>query len=386
MSPDGPITDPDAPGAGPAWSGRALDRRSFLRSAGLLGGAFGLAGIAAACGSSSSSNSTATTTGGTTAGTTPATTATTAGGSASTGGATVGAGKTIAVSLNVANAYAAYVAQGVLEATKGTGYKFRAVVNNADASTELTNIENLISSGIAGLVILPVNADTAAKGAQLCADKGIAYGNALWPGKSSADKYFTGVSFVDSTKGGQLIGEYLKAHGKPGPTIVVQGILGQGFSEFIDKGLNAAIAGSGFDVVVRQQGFYSRTMATNIVQTGLAAHPTTTAIVTYAASMSDGVAQFLKSRKLTHITHIASDCDEELTMWLKTPYCNATRYYSAAQSGLLAAKAVRAKLEGGTPVFLNLLTEEMVTGATIDATKASDPFDYPAFAKQTASL
>jgi ribose transport system substrate-binding protein len=389
MSPDGPITDLDALVAGPDWSGRALDRRTFLRSAGILGGAFGLAGIAAACGSSSSSNSTATTaatTAGTTAGTSAATTATTAGDSTSSGASSIGAGKTIAVSLNVANAYAAYVAQGVLEATKGTEYKFRTVINNADASTELTNIENLISSGIAGLVILPVNADTAAKGAQLCAAKGIAYGNALWPGKSSADKYFTGVAFVDSTKGGQLIGEYLKAHAKPGPTIVVQGILGQGFSEFIDKGLNSAIAGSGFDVVVRQQGFYSRTMATNIVQTGLAAHPSTTAIVTYAASMSDGVAQFLKSRKLTHITHVASDCDEELTMWLKTPYCNATRYYSAAQSGLLAAKAVRAKLEGGTPIFLNLLTEEMVTGATIDQVTAADPFDYPAFASQTASL
>lgn len=297
-----------------------------------------------------------------------------------------GSGKTIAVSLNVANAYASYVAEGVYEALRGTGYKVRTVVNNADASTELSNIEDLISSGISGLVILPVNAQTAAKGAQLCFDRGIGYGNALWPGKSAADKYFTGVAFVDSTRGGVLIGEFLKAHAKPGKMIVVQGILGQGFSEFIDKGLDETIARTAFDVVVRQQGFYSGTTASNIVETGLQAHPDVTAIVTYSASMSDGVASLLKSKHLTHITHVASDCDETLVKWLKTPYCTATRYYSAAESGLVAARAVRAKLEGGKPRFLNRLTEEMATGATIDSVRAADPFDYPKFASKVASL
>jgi ribose transport system substrate-binding protein len=358
----------------PDWNGRLLDRRTFLRNTGILGGALGLAGVAAACGSSSKSSTS------TTAATGSSAT------SGTTAGATPGKGKTIAVVLNVANAYAAYVAQGVLETTAAAGYGFRSVVNNADAGTELTNIENLLSAGIAGLVILPVNADTAAKGAQLCYQKGVAYGNALWPGKSSADKYFTGVAYVDSTKGGTLIGEYLKAHAKPGKVIVVQGILGQGFSEFIDKGLDASLAGTGFSVAVRQQGFYDRTKATNIVQTGLAAHPDATCIVTYSASMSDGVAQYLKSKNITSITHVASDCDEELVTWLKTPYCNATRYYSAAQSGLLAAKAVRAKLEGGTPTFLNNLTEEIATGSNIDAIRAADPFDYPQFASQTSSL
>jgi ribose transport system substrate-binding protein len=119
-------------------------------------------------------------------------------------------------------------------------------------------------------------------------------------------------------------------------------------------------------VAVRQPGDFSRTMATDIVETGLQAHPTTTGIVTYSASMSDGVAAYLKSKSITKITHVASDCDTELVGWLKTPYCAATRYYPAAQSGLLVAKSVRAKLEGGSPVFRNDLTEVIATGATID--------------------
>lgn len=351
---------------------RRLDRRDFLRNAGFASGALALGGVLAACGGSSSSASTST--------------STTAGASGSSTTSGVGAGKTIAIALNVANAYASYVAQGVMEALAGTTYKTQIVVNNANASTELTNIENLISAGIAGLVILPVNAQTSAKGAQLCAARGIPYGNALWPGPSTADQYFTGVAYVDDVKAGHMIGQYLKAHARPGPLIVVQGILGQGFSKPIDTGLDAELKGSGFSVVVRQQGFYTRTKATNIVQTGLQANPDVTGIVTYAASMSDGVAQYLKSQQRTDLTHVASDCDEELVSWLKTPYCNATRYYSAAQSGLLVTKAVLAKLEGHKPTFKNVLSEQMATGATIDKVVAADPFDYPKFAAQTANV
>lgn len=350
-----------------------LPRREFLRNMSIAGGAVALGGLLAACGSSTKS---------------AAGTATSIGSSGSATGASssVGAGKTIGIALNVANAYAAYVAQGVLKALSGTKYQTHIVVNNADASTELSNIENLISAGISGLVILPTNVQTSAKGAQLCQAKGIPYGNALWPGPSSADKYFTSVAYVDDTQGGHMIGQYLKAHAKPGPLIVVEGILGQGFSEPIDAGLDAELKGSGFSVAVRQPGFFDRTKATNIVETGLQAHPDVTGIVTYSASMSDGVAQYLKSQNRTDLTHVASDCDQELVTWLKTPYCNATRYYSAAQSGLVVAKAVRAKLEGGSFAFKNVLNEVMATGASIDQVTGSDPFDYPQYASQTANF
>lgn len=349
-----------------------LARRAFLRNMSAVGGAVALGGVLAACGSSSSSSS------GTSA-------ATTGAAGAATASSKVGSGKTIGIALNVSNAYAAYVAQGVMKALEGTSYKTHIVVNNADASTELSNIENLISLGISGLVILPTNVDTSAKGAQLCNQHGIPYGNALWPGKSSADKYFTGVAYVDDTKAGTMIGQYLKAHARPGPLIVVQGILGQGFSEPIDAGLNAELKGTGFRVAVRQPGNFDRTQASNIVETGLQAHPDVTGIVCYSASMADGVAQYLKSKNITNVTHIGSDCDQEQVTWLKTPYLSAARYYSAAQTGLLVAKAVRAKLEGGSPIFLNNVTEQMVTGTTIDQVATSDPYDYPQYASQTSS-
>ncbi|MHB1486842.1 MAG: sugar ABC transporter substrate-binding protein [Acidimicrobiales bacterium] len=343
-----------------------IGRRQLLQGVGAMGGLLGLGGLLSACGGSSASSS-STTSGSTTSG-------------------SAGKGGVIGISLNVNNAYANYVAEAVEYAFRGTPYTFKGVVNNADAATELSNIESLIAAGIKGLVILPVNANTAAKGAELCHNAGIFYGNALWPGASSADKYFTAVADVNSVLGGQLIGNWLKANATPGKMIVVEGILGQGFSGHIDKGLNQALQGTNFQVVVRQQGFYSPATATSIVETGLQAHPDVNTIVTYSASMSDGVAAFLKSKGITNITHVASDCDETLVTYFGTPYLKATRYYSAAQTGLVAASAVKAALEGKPHSFKYPIKELMATEANIHQVVASDPFDYPQYQSAVSSF
>lgn len=337
---------------------RGFDRRDFLKGTGALFGALGIGGVLAACGGGSSGSSS----------------------SGGAGGGTAGEGKTIGISLNGVNAYSGYVAEGVAKEIEGTGYKLVGIQNNFDSSTELGNIQNLLSQGIDALVVLPTDATTIAKAAQLCQQQDVAVGNALWPGKSDADQYFTGVASLDSVEGGKLIGEWLKENGTPGDTIVVQGIVGQGFSERIDEGLDAALAGSGFNVVVREQGFFARDQATKIVESGLQAHPDVTTIVAYSASMSDGIASYLKSKNIETITHVSSDGDDELFTWLGTPYLASDRYYSAAETGVLAAKAVRAKMEGGSPTFEGPVTQKMVTGDDYKAEITSVPYRYEQFA------
>lgn len=341
-----------------------MSRRSLLRSGLVLAGGVGAAGALAACGNS----------------------ATTADASGTSGGALVGSGKTIALSLNGNNAYTSYVTEGVLKALEGTGYKFIGVQNNFDSSGELGNIQNLLSQGIAGLVVVPTDATTIAKAAQIANKQGVIVGSALWPGPSDADKYFAGVADLDDTAGGKMIGAWLVKNAKPGKTVVVQGQLGQGFTEPLDAGLNAAIAGSGFDVVVREQGFFDRDKATQIVESALQAHPDITAIVSYSASMSDGIAAYLKSIGRTDITHIGDDGDKELFTWLGTPYLHAVRYYSAAQTGLLAAQAVRAKLEGGSPTFRGAVYQAMITKQTAAGAIAKVPYSYPQYAAQAAKI
>ena len=354
-------------------AGSHFGRRDFLRGSGALAGLFAAGGLVAACGSSGSSSSGPT-------GSSSATGSTASSSSAGGGGGSIGAGKTIGISLNGINAYSGYVAEGVLKALAGTKYKVIGVQNNFDSKTELSNIQNLLTQGIKALIVLPADATAIGKAAQLCQQQGVAVGNTLWPGKSDADKYYTSIANLDSVQGGRLIGEYLKKTAKPGKIIVVQGILGQGFSERIDQGLDATLKGSGFTVAVRQQGFFDRNKATNIVESGLQAHPDTTAIVAYSASMSDGIASYLKSKKITNITHVSSDGDDEMFTYLGTPYLSASRFYSDAQTGLVVTQAVRAKLEGGKATFDNPISQLIVTKANAAATTAKNPYRYKQFA------
>ncbi|MCW2766068.1 MAG: hypothetical protein JWO11_2027 [Nocardioides sp.] len=334
-----------------------LDRRGFLRYSSLAVGAVAAGGLLAACGSDKGASP-----------------------SSSSGAGEIGAGKTIAISLNGVNAYSGYVAEGVLKELDGTAYEFAGVQNNFDSSTELGNVQNLLSQGIAGLVVLPADSTTIARAAQLAGQQDVAVGNALWPGQGEADKYFAGVASLDSVEGGRMIGQWLLDNAEPGKVIVVQGIVGQGFSELIDEGLDGVLGGSGFEVVVRDQGFFARDTATKIVESGLQAHPDVTAIVAYSASMSNGIASYLKSNAIENITHVSSDADDELFDWLGTPYLAATRYYSAAQTGVIAARAVRAVLEGGTPQFEGTVDQEIVTKENAAAAIAKNPYRYAEFA------
>ena len=356
--------------------GQQLNRRQFLRSSAMVGGALLTGGLLEAC----SSGPTATST-------------TASSGHNGSSNANVGKGKTIGLAVNGNVPYTQYVATGVKEALKGTAYQLKITQADFNVETQLNNIESMLSTGIAGLVILAVSDAAANEGAAKAAAQGIPVANTLWPGanypgQAAADKDYVAVAYVDSYKGGQLIGEFLKAHAKPGPTVVVQGIVGQGFSEVIDQGLNASLAGSGFDIVVRQQGFFSRTTAISIVQSALQAHPNVTTIVDYAAAMGDGIASYLQSRGIKHITHVTSDGDLEMVhKWLGTPYLAADRYYSAAQTGLLATVGLRQKLETGSAgPFVRDCFQGIATKANIASFEAAHPLVYQQYLSQVASL
>ncbi|GAA0292567.1 hypothetical protein GCM10009528_06820 [Kineococcus aurantiacus] len=292
----------------------------------------------------------------------------------------------IGVSLNGNNAYSSYVAEGVYKALDGTGYTATGVQNNFSSATELSNVQNLLAQGIEGLVVLPADATTLAKAAQLCVQQDVPVGNALWPGQGEGAGDFAGKATLDSVEGGRMIGEWLKANAEPGPVVVVQGIVGQGFSEKIDQGLDESLRGSGFSVVVREQGFFARDKATQIVQTALQAHPDVTAIVAYSASMSNGIAAFLEGRGTTTITHVSSDADDEMITWLQTPYLAASRYYSAAQTGVVAAQAVLAAIAGTTSSASDAIDQTMVTRENIAAVVAEHPYRYEQYAAQTARI
>ncbi|MBN9113295.1 MAG: substrate-binding domain-containing protein [Pseudonocardia sp.] len=333
-----------------------LSRRTLLGGLGALGG---IALATAACGSG----------GGT---------------GAAAGSGSGGAATTIGLSLNGVVDYTKYVAEGVAMGLDGGNYQIKVVQANFDGPTELRNIESLLSQGAAGVVINPNTIETTLNGVREAKSSDVPVGLALWAGPGPLDPYVSGVAHLDSVEGGTLIGDWLKADVKPGKVIVVQGVVGQGFSERIDEGLDASLKGSGFEVVVREQGMFDRNTAVGVVERGLQAHPDAKIVVSYAATMGDGIAAYLKQNNITDVTHVTSDADEEMLTWLGTPFLRASRFYSAAETGLIAAKIVRTAIEGGSPQFQNAVFQDIMTAENKDAILAQHPIRYPQFASKLA--
>lgn len=336
-----------------AQASAGLSRRRLLGGAAALSGLAVASPLLAACGDS-------------------------AGSTAAAGGGG-GAKNTIGLSLNGLVEYTRYVSQGVAYALDGGNYDLKVVQANFDPQTELRNIEALTAQGVAGLVVNPNTVDSVIAAIRQADSDDIPTALAIWAAEGPLDPYLDGVSALDSIGGGKMIGEWLLANAKPGKTIVVQGVVGQGFSERIDEGLDTALNGSGFDIVVREQGFFDRNKAIGVVERALQAHPDATTVVSYAAAMGDGIASYLQQNKIEGVTHVTSDGDKEMLDWIKTPYLSACRYYSAAETGVLAGQVVRSRIEGKEVEFKNPVFQTMMTADNVDETLEAHPMSYPEF-------
>jgi ABC-type sugar transport system substrate-binding protein len=351
-------------------------RRDFLKHAGVFGGLVATSGFLAACGDDDDDDDAATTDTTAAAGTdttAAAGTDTTAAGGTGTAGPTTGV---IGLTLNGLNEYTKGVATGAYKALEGTEYELQVVQVNYDAAEELAAAESFVAQGVVGLVIQPNTVESAGAAAETAFNEGIPVGNCIWPGPSEVDQYFVGVAELDSVEGGRLIGQWLIENTDPGKIVVVQGVVGQGFSERIDEGLDEVLAGTDFEVVVREQGFFDRVEAVTIVETAFQAHPDLTIIVAYSASMSNGIAQWLQDNEKEGITHVSSDADEEMVGWMATPYLQATRYYSSAQTGLIATQAVLQALAGETPQFQTVIDQVIATSDTIEQIAEENPYMF----------
>jgi ABC-type sugar transport system substrate-binding protein len=251
--------------------------------------------------------------------------------------------KLIALTLYADDGYTRAVASGVAAALRGSGYALLARRADLSASKEAANLQSFISRKASGIIELPVAVETSTRGAQMAQAASIAVVDAIWPGPGgAADKFFAGGVDAGGEKGGEMVGRYLLGHVPAGGEIVVvQGLLGQGDSEQLDRGLNAALAGHPrFRIVARGPGSQTAEGAVAVVRAALAAHPGARMIVDYGAVMGDAIAAYLKAIGRTNIFHVTAGATPQTARWLGTPYLAATRYWSAAEVGRTAASTV----------------------------------------------
>jgi ABC-type sugar transport system substrate-binding protein len=150
-----------------------------------------------------------------------------------------------------------------------------------------------------------------------------------------------------------------------GDVIVVEGLLGQGASEPLDRGLDAALAGHPrLRVVARGPGNLTAQGALAMVRAAFAANPHASIVVDYGAVMGDAIAAWLQATGRRNVLHVTAGATAQTSRWLGTPYLRATLYWPAAEVGRTASstllQVVRDKDDQADP-FVRTLGQSMRT-------------------------
>jgi ribose transport system substrate-binding protein len=304
-----------------AWE-KHFNRREII----LRGGAFGVGaaffGAVVGCGSDASTSS-----------------------SASSGGGVPGKGKTIGISFAGLNEYVYNDLSGSLNALKGTQYKLVVRQSSFTAEKQLADVEDLLTQQIAGLSVLPSTVQATSQAVLKAKADGVPCVNQFYSGKTPGDSAYIGVLQTNNTTGGKLVADYVMgAVPGGGKILIVQGNVGQGFSEVFNAGIKQALK-PGWTIADIQPGNYVRSDSIDAVQTMLTAHPDAKVVVSYAAEMGVAVASYLKRAGRDDIIHVTSDSNHEMTRWMENGFIRANRYLSASQTGEMTTMMLRNFLE-----------------------------------------
>ena len=262
----------------------------------------------------------------------------------------IGEGKTIAVLTNGFNVYTRYLGSGVRKGLEGTGYKFVGRQSNFDAEREIENFEELISLGVAGIIVLPHQLKTSGQGYVAAKKAGIPIVDLIGFEAPPPDQGVIAQLRNMNSDSIHLKAKWIVENTDPGEVLVVCSVPGQGFSETYTRWLTEGLEKFGrgkWKIVDNQPGYYNRIKAKNAVKNMLAKHPKAKIIVDYAAEMAIGIANYLKKENRKDIVTITSDGVEEMIPLMKEGWLTATRFYSPAEHGLAGVKVLRNYIEKG---------------------------------------
>lgn len=173
-----------------------------------------------------------------------------------------------------------------------------------DIERQLGIFDNLVSRGYGAIVIAPIDSRKLAPALKKAIDQGIVIVNIDNPlDKDIQAQYGLDIPFVgsDNTKGGALIGDYLRRqlHGK-GKIIVIEGIRGAKNGELRKAGfLQAVTVGGGIELVDSVSGNWHAEDAFAQMSSLLEKHGSVDAVFCANDQMALGVLQALDARNLT---------------------------------------------------------------------------------------
>ncbi len=192
----------------------------------------------------------------------------------------------------------------VVAAAEHVGFKTTTLLSEYDQSTELSNVEDLITLDVDAIVTQPLTSASAQTICQMCneADVPIFIVNATVDEGAGVPTAIVGTSFYDM---GVLDGEWLitnmaKVSGDKAKVIEIQGVLGQGVADEITRGFAASIENEdNIEIVYQTDCQWDRATAIAAIEDQITAGTDFNVVFVHNEDMTRGVVDTLAEKGLT---------------------------------------------------------------------------------------
>lgn len=268
------------------------------------------------------------------------------------------AGKTIGLVVSTLNnPFFVTLKDGAVEKAAALGLDLVVLDSQNDPAKEIANVEDLLSRGVAAILINPTDSDAVgnairianrAKIPVITLDRGATRGEV--------------VSHIasDNIAGGKMAGKFImeKLGGK-GNLVELEGIPGTSAARDRGKGFNEAVAGSGMEVVARQAADFDRTKGLNVMENILQAQPSIDAVFAHNDEMALGALKAIQGTG-RNILVVGFDATDDAVKAVKDGELAATVAQQPSFIGSMGVETAKAVLDGKTvkeyvPVDLKLV-------------------------------
>jgi ribose transport system substrate-binding protein len=276
-----------------------------------------------------------------------------------------------------------YVATGAEASAKEAGYTLQSLDSNNDAQTQLKNVQDAISRGVAGIIISPTDSSTAPSALKLAEAAGIPVTIADIGTESGEYVAFVG---SDNLAGARGIGDATAAKLKEkGWTDGSYGIIGipqaRINGQLRTQGFREAMAAIGMtkEVPMQQMQTFTPDESFRFAQDMLTANPDLRAIFVQSDAQSVGAQSAVKAaRRDGDVLVAAFDGTPELLELIKSGAILGSGMQQPYLMGSTAAKALGDHL-AGKPVEKKILLPILV-GTTDNVDKLKDEIKLNVFA------
>jgi ribose transport system substrate-binding protein len=242
--------------------------------------------------------------------------------------------------------------------------------SETDVEGQLNKIEDLIAQKVDGLAVAANDVESVIPTLERAAQMGIPFVTIDSDANAPSKLSFIG---TDNVYGGRLAGEYIvDTLGGEGKVGLITGVPGQQSHIARRDGFLQALEGSNIELVPPQPANSDRMMALNVMENLLESEPDLRAVFVTNATMSLGVSEAVKARKLEgEIVLVGFDTSEEALEAVRGGEIDALIAQSPFNMGYLGVKKLVEHLDG-KPIERRIDTgTQVVTRDNLDEYVAS---------------